>query len=100
MKTTETVRVHESERETQSSGAFSDVGFNAVFESSDEALLLIDAAGIVRRVNRRARELLPAQTEELADSRLANYLSRPSVEEFEALCQRVLSSHALVNADG
>lgn len=111
MRTTEVVRAPEREKESQLSGAPSAIQiaadrelnnepFRAVFESSDEALLLIDADGIVRRVNRRARELLPAQAEEVADSRLANYLSRPSVEEFEALCQRVLSSHALVNADG
>ena len=80
--------------------ALGDAGFSAVFDSSDEALLLVDTAGIVRRVNRRARQLLPTQGEELTDSRLANYFSRPSAEEFEAWCQRARSSQILVTEDG
>ena len=111
MRTTETVRARQDESEDQVptghpaaqiavNEGLGELAFSAVFDSSDEALVLIDVDGIIRRVNRRARELLPARPEELADSRLANYLSRPSAGEFGALCQRVLTSQSSVNADG
>jgi len=38
-----------------------DEAFNAVFDSSAEALVLIDSAGVVQRANSRARELLRLQ---------------------------------------
>lgn len=111
MATAETAhaRQHEPDSQLPAAGsalqvaegqALGDAGFSAVFDSSDEALLLVDAAGIVRRANRRARQLLPAQREELGDARLANYFSRPSAEEFEAWCQRARSSQILVSEDG
>ncbi len=35
-----------------------DAAFSAVFDSSGEALLLLDSMGVIQRANKRARELL------------------------------------------
>jgi len=35
-----------------------DAAFNAVFDTSSEALVLVDAAGVIQRANQRGRELL------------------------------------------
>jgi signal transduction histidine kinase/CheY-like chemotaxis protein len=81
-------------------GPAGDAAFRAVFDSSDEALALVDFSGTVRRANRRAREIVPAKTGALVGSRLGDRLSRPSAQEFERLCELAQSSHAVAAVDG
>ncbi|HEY0704055.1 MAG TPA: PAS domain S-box protein [Candidatus Acidoferrales bacterium] len=60
-----------------------DFAFRAVFDSSDEALTLVDESGVIRRANRRACELIAAKSDEVVGSRLVSYLAQPAVKEFE-----------------
>jgi signal transduction histidine kinase len=53
-----------------------DVGFNAVFDSSGEALLVVDPTGVIERSNQRARELLRITNPRLRPVSLSAYLSR------------------------
>jgi PAS domain-containing protein len=52
--------------------------FSAVFESSGEALLVVDSMGSVRRVNRRSREMLRFTEAPEREKNLADLISAPS----------------------
>jgi PAS domain-containing protein len=65
---------------------FGDTAFAAVFETSAEALLVVDAKGIIQRANLRASEMLHRQGSELLHAELGKFLMRPSSEEFSRLC--------------
>jgi signal transduction histidine kinase/CheY-like chemotaxis protein len=77
-----------------------DSAFRAVFDSSDEALVLVDVSGIVRRANRRACELLRSKGDEPTGSQLANYLSRPPTDEFEKLLHLAQLPQGVASMDG
>jgi signal transduction histidine kinase/CheY-like chemotaxis protein len=81
-------------------GALGDPAFHAVFDSSSEALVLLDAGGIIMRVNRRSSEMLHAKGEDLFGSSFAPLLSRPPLQEFQRLCQLALSSADQAAVDG
>lgn len=49
-----------------------DEAFNAIFDSSAEALVVIDSAGVIQRANSRARELLRLQRSSDAAARFPN----------------------------
>ncbi len=79
---------------------FSDVGFAAVFDTSAEALLVINAKGIIQRANHRAGELLRCNEEGLRQAELGKYISPPAAEEFSRLCALQAGSHAISNVAG
>jgi signal transduction histidine kinase/ActR/RegA family two-component response regulator len=91
---------HGQSRAARSSGALNDPAFRAVFDSSDEALVLVDGSGIIRRANRRACELLRSTNEEIVGSRLADRLSRPTSDEFENLCELAQAAPVVASVDG
>src|SRR5579875_356233 len=59
----------------------SDESFNAVFDSSAEALVLIDSAGVIHRANSRARELLRMRDTLGRHTRLAGMFAAPHNSE-------------------
>jgi signal transduction histidine kinase/DNA-binding NarL/FixJ family response regulator len=62
-----------------------DAAFRAVFDSSAEALVVIDFAGIVQRANSRARELLRLKDSSIPQAGLADLLPGPRSEELSHL---------------
>jgi signal transduction histidine kinase/CheY-like chemotaxis protein len=64
-------------------------GFGAVFESSGEALLVVDRKGVIHRANPPACDLLRLQDAPHARANLADLLSEPSGAAFTSYCQRV-----------
>ena len=76
---------------------FSDVGFAAVFDTSAEALLVINARGIIQRANHRAGELLGCNEAGLRQAELGTYISQPAAEEFSRLCALQTGSQAISN---
>jgi len=75
----------------------SDVGFAAVFDTSAEALLVINAKGIIQRANHRAGELLGCNEDGLRQAELGTYISHPAAEEFSRLCALQTGSQAISN---
>jgi PAS domain-containing protein len=71
-----------------------------VFDSSAEALLVVNAKGIIQRANPRASEMLHRQESELVQAELGKFLMRPSSEEFSRLCALQAGSNALSMASG
>lgn len=63
--------------------------FGAVFETSAEALLLVDACGFIRRANRQARGLLRLKENHAGPLKLAEILSPASVNELGQFLARV-----------
>jgi two-component system, NtrC family, sensor kinase len=59
-----------------------DAALAAVFDSSGEALVIIDAAGAIHRANLRARELLRLKDSSMRAG-LGDFLARPSVDPQE-----------------
>ena len=75
----------------EGNGSLTDSAFCAVFDSSDEALVLLDSEGIVKRANRRACELLRCKDAEILGAGLGTRLSRPASEEFQLRCRAAFS---------
>jgi two-component system, NtrC family, sensor kinase len=59
--------------------------FEAVFESSGEALVLIDSTGAIHRANRRARDLLRLKNAAARHLDLGEFISQPSAEQLASL---------------
>ena len=59
-----------------------DASFNAVFDSSGEALLVVDTNGVIQRSNGRARQLLGITDAKSTSVSLGAYLSRMPEEPF------------------
>jgi signal transduction histidine kinase/CheY-like chemotaxis protein len=83
-----------------SSASLEDFAGYAVFDSSDEALTLVDGDGVIQRANRRACELMAAKSDEVVGSRLVSYLAQPAGKEFENLYQLARSTQAVARIDG
>jgi signal transduction histidine kinase/CheY-like chemotaxis protein len=66
-------------------------GFLAVFDSSAEALVVVDAMGRIQRANRRACELLQGQDCNLARASLGDFLSMSSAGELASFWTQALS---------
>jgi signal transduction histidine kinase/ActR/RegA family two-component response regulator len=64
-------------------------GFGAVFESSGEALVVVDRKGVIHRANPPAGDLLRLHDAPRARANLADLLSEPSGTAFTCYCQRV-----------
>src|SRR5271154_5365386 len=58
-----------------------DEAFNAVFDSSGEALVVIDSTGLIHRANRRARELLRFKDQASRHAGLGDFLSGPPADQ-------------------
>ena len=82
------------------SGSLNDAAFRAVFDSSDEALVLLDAEGVIKRANRRACELLRSKNGEILDTSLATRLASPPFEDFQKLCVSAFSAPVQPDVDG
>ena len=78
---------------------FGDTEFVAVFDTSAEALLVVNAKGIIQRANPRAAELLRCKETGLLQKELGRYLSQPAPEEFAKLCALQVASKALSHID-
>jgi len=61
-----------------------DAAFHAVFDSSAEALVLIDALGVIHRANRRARQLLRLKDRASRRAGLGDFLSGPPADEMKS----------------
>jgi len=64
---------------------YGDEAFAAVFDSSAEALVIIDALGIVHRANPRARELLRLKASTRRSLPLGDFLTDTSVDQLASL---------------
>lgn len=62
-----------------------DEAFDAVFDSSGEALVLIDHAGVIHRANRRAGELLRLKDAAARHAGLREFFTEPSGEQLASL---------------
>jgi signal transduction histidine kinase/CheY-like chemotaxis protein len=69
-------------------------GFTAVFESSGEALLIVDAQGRIHRANPRACDLLQLRGDSMPRPNLADFLSREAAAAFISFCARHVASSA------
>jgi signal transduction histidine kinase/ActR/RegA family two-component response regulator len=78
---------------------FGDAAFAAVFDSSTEALLVVNAKGIIQRANPRAGELLRCKESGLLQAELGLFLSQPASEEFSKLCALQAASRTLSTVD-
>ena len=58
-----------------------DAAFSAVFDSSGEALLVVDADGLVKRANLRAHELLRLKEVPLRQPALSDLLELPQTDQ-------------------
>src|SRR5271154_5201488 len=59
--------------------------FNAVFDSSGEALIVIDPLGAIQKANRRARELLRLKDVPGRRAGLADFLAGPPADQLAFL---------------
>jgi len=73
---------------------FDGAAFGAVFESSREALLVVDLLGGVRRANQRSDEMLRPRNGSRMCGSLSEFLSSPSASELRVWC-----SHARISVD-
>src|SRR4029077_12936599 len=80
-------------RQIQMIGLPGGESLGAVFESSGEALLVLDAAGIIHHANPRARELLRINPARMLGEPLSDYLAPHSTDDLAAGCR--LASDAL-----
>src|SRR5580693_6847094 len=79
---------------------FGDAAFAAVFNSSAEALLVVNAKGVIQRANSRASEMLHRQESKLLQAGLGYFLMRPNLEEFSQLCALQAGSSSLSMVEG
>ncbi|HTR46955.1 MAG TPA: ATP-binding protein [Verrucomicrobiae bacterium] len=82
---------HSNRRLLPHSAAFSALhipgaaAFHAIFDSSAEALLVIDAAGVIHKANRRAAELLRLKDSAHGKAGLSDFVSDPTVDRMKSL---------------
>jgi len=78
--------------QTKMTGLLTSASLSAVFESSGEALLVVDGEGIIRHANRRAYELLRITAERVPGENLAQFLSPQSARDLAASCELAWAS--------
>jgi signal transduction histidine kinase/ActR/RegA family two-component response regulator len=66
-------------------GSYGNELFAAVFDSSGEALLVVDTAGTIQRANVRARELLHLKASTRRSPDLGDFLEGPAVDQLTSL---------------
>ena len=80
---------------TQMKMLFGDADFAAVFDSSAEALLVVNAKGIIQRASPRAGEMLRCKEGDLVQQDLGEFLSLPPRAEFSRLCAAQLGAKVM-----
>lgn len=60
---------------------FADAGFRAVFDTSAEGLVVVDAVGVIQKANQRARDVLRMREANLAHSSLDDFVATLSPEK-------------------
>jgi len=78
---------------------FTDDRFNALFDSSGEALIVIDQTGGIQQANSRARELLRLKNLITPRARLLEFLAVLSAMDFAELSTQSTTSTALTTRD-
>ncbi len=66
-------------------GGYGDEVFAAVFDSSAEALVIIDSSGAIQRANPRAREVLRLKESTRRSISLGDFLADPATEQLASL---------------
>src|ERR1700683_1724746 len=61
---------------------FADAVFNAVFDTSGEALVVVDQKGLIQQANRRARELLRLKDPFVSRAGLLDFFAAPTTMDF------------------
>jgi signal transduction histidine kinase/CheY-like chemotaxis protein len=89
-----------SESQGRANGWSGDAGFAAVFDTSAEALLVVNANGVIQRANPRAGEMLRCQASELIHADLGEFLLEPPRDEFSQLCVAQAVAKALSIVQG
>jgi PAS domain-containing protein len=64
---------------------FADAGFRAVFDSSAEALLVVDPAGVIQKANQRARDVLRMREANISHTPLDNFVAALSPEKLSRM---------------
>lgn len=74
--------------------------FQSVFDTSAEALLVVEASGVIYKANRRARELLRLKSVSVRGASLADFVADPCPESFKSFWVRSSSEgrHHYVDA--
>ena len=78
---------------------FADAGFNAVFDSSGEALLVVDRKGLIQQANRRARELLRLKDSFVLRTGLLDFFVTPSTADFSEFTAQADALDTLASRD-
>ena len=78
---------------------FADAGFNAVFDSSGEALLVVDRKGLIQQANGRARELLRLKDSFVLRTGLLDFFVTPSTADFSEFTAQAGTSNTLASRD-
>jgi signal transduction histidine kinase/CheY-like chemotaxis protein len=78
---------------------FADAGFNAVFDSSGEALVVVDRKGLIQQANVRARELLRLKDSSTSRAGLLDFFATPSTVDFSEFTQQAETSNTLATRD-
>jgi signal transduction histidine kinase/FixJ family two-component response regulator len=78
---------------------FADAGFNAVFDSSGEALIVVDRKGLIQQANLRARELLRLKDSFVSKARLLDFFVTPCTSDFSDFTAQTGTSDALATRD-
>jgi signal transduction histidine kinase/FixJ family two-component response regulator len=81
-----------SPRQMKMTGLLTGASLGAVFESSGEALLVLDAEGIIQQANPRACELLRITAERVPGENLAEFLSPQSARDLSSCCELASAS--------
>ncbi|MGA2898790.1 MAG: ATP-binding protein [Candidatus Acidiferrales bacterium] len=76
-----------------------DSGFNAVFDSSGEALIVVDRKGLIQQANLRARELLRLKDSSTSHAGLLDFFATPSTVDFGEFTTQADTSSALATRD-
>jgi signal transduction histidine kinase/ActR/RegA family two-component response regulator len=76
----------------------SDPAFNAIFDSSEEALVVVDSSGEIQRANGRARELLRLKEAAGRDAALADFLTEPPMERVKSFWEHLTSGDRSIDA--
>jgi signal transduction histidine kinase/ActR/RegA family two-component response regulator len=86
-------------RQVKMKGSLTDPRLGAVFESSGEALLVLDVEGVIHKANPRACELLRTTVERVPGENLSEFLSPQSARDFAASCKLASASRPAGPAD-
>ena len=78
---------------------FADAGFNAVFDSSGEALIVVDRKGLIQQANVRARELLRLRDSSTSRAGLLDFFATPSTVDFSEFTEQADTSNTLATRD-